>query len=45
MQSDQRKKRRRFSQQFKKDACRLVIDGGQTITETAENLGIGIGLL
>ncbi len=38
-------KRRSFSNEFKKEACRLVIEEKQKISETARDLGIGQGML
>ncbi len=40
-----KKRRRSFSNEFKQEACRLVISEGQKITETARDLGIGEGML
>ena len=37
--------RRKFSREFKIEAVRLVTEGGQTIAETARELGINAGLL
>jgi hypothetical protein len=39
------KKRRSFLKNFKEEACILVIKEGQTISETAHDLGIGQGML
>ena len=37
--------RRTFTPQFKRDAVRLVVDEGKSITEVATNLGIARSLL
>ena len=37
--------RRKFSREFKIEAVRLVTEGGQTIAETARELGINTNLL
>jgi len=37
--------RRKFSREFKIEAVRLVTEGGQTIAETARELGINANLL
>jgi transposase len=37
--------RRKYSREFKMEAVRLVTDSGQTIAETARELGINAGLL
>ena len=37
--------RRRYSREFKIEAVRLVIEGGQSIAETARELGINANLL
>lgn len=37
--------RRKFTQEFKEDACKLVVDQGQMISVTARELGIGEPLL
>jgi transposase len=37
--------RRKFSREFKIEAVRLVTEGGQTIAETARELGINAGQL
>jgi len=36
-----RKTRRRFDQQFKVDAVRLLSESGKTVAEVARELGIG----
>jgi transposase-like protein len=42
MEQDKVKKsRRRFDQQFKVDAVRLLAESGKTVSEVARNLGIG----
>ena len=38
-------KRRKFSREFKSEAVRMVSEGGQTIAETARELGINAGML
>jgi|SRR5271170_6389162 len=38
-------KRRKFSKEFKIEACKLVLNQHQSIAGTARNLGIGDGLL
>jgi transposase len=38
-------KRRKFSREFKIEAVRLVTEGGQSIAETARELGITASLL
>lgn len=37
--------RRIFTNEFKVEACRMVTDQGQSIRETAKNLGLSEGLL
>jgi transposase len=37
--------RRKFSREFKIEAVRLVTDGGQTIAESAHELGVNASLL
>ena len=37
--------RRKYSQEFKEDAVKLVTEKGYTISEAARNLGIGANLL
>jgi transposase-like protein len=37
--------RRIFTNEFKVEACRMVTDQGQSIRETARNLGLSEGLL
>ena len=37
--------RRKYSREFKIEAVRLVTEGGQTIAETARELGVNAGLL
>ena len=37
--------RRKFTKEFKEEACRLVIDHGQSQAETAKNLGISQSIL
>jgi len=37
--------RRKFSREFKIEAVRLVVEGGQSIAETARELGINANLL
>ena len=37
--------RRKFSREFKIEAVRLVTEGGQTIAETARELGVNASLL
>jgi transposase len=37
--------RRKHSQEFKIEAVRMVTEGGQTIAETARELGINAGLI
>jgi transposase len=32
--------RRKFTKEFKQEACRLVVDQGQKCSETAANLGV-----
>jgi transposase len=39
-QSQVKKSRRRFDQQFKADAVRLSGEGGKTVAEVARNLGV-----
>ena len=39
------KRRRRFSKEFKREAVRLVRDGGRNLTQVARELGIRNGLL
>lgn len=36
-----KKSRRRFDQQFKVDAVRLLAESGKSVSEVARNLGIG----
>ena len=38
-------KRRVFTKEFKEEACKLVIEEKQKISETARDLGIGQGML
>lgn len=38
-------KRRKFSREFKIEACRLVLNRHQSVAATARDLGIGNGLL
>ena len=38
-------KRRVFAKEFKEEACKLVIEEKQKISETARDLGIGQGML
>ena len=38
-------KRRIFTKEFKVEACKMVIEQGQKISQTARNLGIGEPLL
>ena len=40
-QGNVKKSRRRFDQQFKVDAVRLLGESGKTVSEVARNLGIG----
>lgn len=40
MGGDQRRTRRRFSDQFKRDAVELVLTGGKSIAEVARELGL-----
>lgn len=37
--------RRKFSREFKIEAVRLITEGGQTIAETARELGVNASLL
>jgi len=37
--------KRKFTQEFKQEACRLVLDQGQSITQTAKNLDVHISVL
>lgn len=37
--------RRKFTKEFKQEACRLVVDQGQTQCETARNLGVSQSIL
>lgn len=37
--------RRKFTKEFKVEACKLVSEKGQGIREVAQNLGIGEGML
>jgi transposase len=37
--------RRKFTQEFKQEACRLVVDQGQGQCETAKNLGVSQSVL
>jgi transposase len=39
------KRRRKFTQEFKEEAVKLVLDHGYKITEAAKNLGIHPNLL
>lgn len=39
------KRRRRFSKEFKREAVRLVRDGGRSLSQVARELGIRNGLL
>lgn len=45
LDNKQVKKKRTFTNEFKREACRLVIEEGQKISVTAKNLGIGQALL
>ena len=45
MKEEKKAKKRTFPKDFKREACRLVLDEGQKISETARDLGIGQGLL
>jgi transposase len=37
--------RRKFTKEFKQEACRLVVDQGQKCSETAKNLGVSESVL
>ena len=37
--------RRKFSKEFKVEACKMVVVQGQSTTQTAKNLGINEGVL
>jgi hypothetical protein len=37
--------RRKFTKEFKVEACKLVLEKGQGIQEVSQNLGIGEGML
>jgi transposase len=37
--------RRKFTKEFKQEACRLVVDQGQKRSETARNLGVSESVL
>ena len=39
------KTRRKFSQSFKEDAVRLVLDDGRTLVSVSEGLGINVNML
>ena len=39
------KKRRKYTREFKLDAVKMVVEGGRTVTEAAEGLGIDRSLL
>ena len=43
--SESRKPRRTFSQAFKVESVKLVLEEGQTIISAAKNLGIGVSTL
>ena len=38
-------KKRKFTNEFRQEAVRLVIDEGQRVCDTADDLGIGRGVL
>jgi len=41
----EKKRRRRYDREFKEGAVRLVIEGGQTVSGTAKDLGITENML
>lgn len=42
---EERRKYRHYDQQFKLDAVRLVIDGGQSVSQVSRDLGIARSML
>ena len=42
MEESTRKSRRRYDEQFKRDAVRLMTEGGRTATEVSRDLGVGL---
>ncbi len=42
MEEPTKKPRRRFDEQFKRDAVRLMTEGGRTATEVSRDLGVGL---
>jgi transposase len=42
---EERRKNRHYDQQFKIDAVRLVVDGGQTVSQVSRDLGIARSML
>ena len=40
-----KKRRRRFSKEFKEESVKLILEEGYTISETARNLGVHANLL
>jgi len=45
MEEPTKKARRRYDEQFKRDAVRLVTEGGRSMNSVASELGIGATLL
>ncbi len=37
--------RQKFTKEFKEEACKMVVEQGQTVTLTAKNLGVGAPML
>ena len=37
--------KRKFTKEFKQEACRLVVDQGQSVMQTAKNLDVHISVL
>jgi transposase len=42
MEESTRKPRRRYDDQFKRDAVRLITEGGRTMTEVGRDLGVSV---
>ena len=42
MEETTKKPRRRFDEQFKRDAVRLITEGGRTMSQVSGDLGIGL---
>ena len=45
MEETTKKPRRRFDEQFKRDAVRLISNGDRNMSEVARDLGVGVALL